>query len=111
MTVGTYLRNHRLGQQLTGGTALSPIELEKAESSSPSWKEMLELCTTSTRDNVLSSSILKGQSNVSFPSSSNISEILDDESTADASPKTQRNALQISSEEFRHGMTEKKISL
>ncbi|XP_057826894.2 calmodulin-binding transcription activator 4 isoform X2 [Cryptomeria japonica] len=60
---GTYLRNHRLGQQLTGGTALSPIELEKAESSSPSWKEMLELCTTSTRDNVLSSSILKGQSN------------------------------------------------
>lgn len=105
---GTYLRKHRLGQQLTGGTLLSPIDLEKAESSSPSWKEMLELCTTSTGDNVLSSSVLKGQSNLSYLSTSNISEILDDESTADASPKTQRNALQVSSEKFRHEMTDEK---
>lgn len=105
---GTYLRNYRLGQQSTGGTAFSPIDLEKAESCSPSWKEMLELCTTSSRDNVLSSSILKEQSNVTFPSSSCISDILDDESTADASPETQTNALQVSSEQFRHEMTERK---
>ncbi|KAH9318327.1 hypothetical protein KI387_020096, partial [Taxus chinensis] len=103
---GAYLRQHRLGQQFTGGTASSPIDLENAECSSPSWKEMLELCT-STRDNVPSSSLLKGQSSVSLLSSSNISGLLNDESLGHLSPATQRNFLQVSSEKLRHGMIDK----
>uniref|UniRef100_A0A0D6QVI1 IPT/TIG domain-containing protein n=1 Tax=Araucaria cunninghamii TaxID=56994 RepID=A0A0D6QVI1_ARACU len=104
---GAYLRQRRIGQQLTGGSALSPIDLEKAECSSPSWKEMLELCTTSTKDDISSSSLPNGQRNMSLLSPNNVSEFLDDESIAQMPTKTQIDTVQGASQKTGHVMANK----
>eukprot|EP01018_Ginkgo_biloba_P003802 Gb_04014 [translate_table: standard] len=102
-----YLGQWRLRPQKTGGNPWSWTGLREAESSSPSWKEMLELCTAPTKDNVLSSSFPKVQesnlSTVNPNKASNIVESLVE--VNNVSPKSKIAGHQVSSEQNGPGRT------
>lgn len=62
---------------------------------------MLKFSTTSSMDNILSSSFPKGQSNISLPSPYNVTNIQNDEELVDnVFTKAKRNALQVSLEKI-----------
>lgn len=85
-------------------------ELLETEADSPSWKEMLELSTTSNRQKINSSLFPKGQSNISLPNPCNVTDLWnDEESVENVFPKAERDALHVSSEKIGNGMENKDL--